>query len=1474
MTPSAGSSPVVARRGVLLLVVLSLLTLFMLLGTTFLVLSSRARTTARAYLRLAEDQTRTADGYGPFLREAAMQVIRGTSRPNSAVKFHDLLGDRYGIDGGQEFLIGDPHLVAGDQVLGFQLRVNNGNETNKVLEPGAPANRTGQVLTFLEPPLAGTSLRIITSLDQANLDSNFVYVLKPAKLADAASLDETRVWINHRDFSGTGLTPAGANWGQVEGRPVGSSNEGYDAADSQNLAIQIPKNRSFGPLGAPVAVPEDIDADGDGEKDSIWLDLGIAPFSMPDRTLVKPLFAIKCIDLGGRVNLNVHGSPAHLTDPPAANNPGIVKSGSEVPQLRPGLGFTPLDVRLDRVIDARGLERVLQGSPATTRSQPGPIERRVPAMVGRYGGPLDRSAAADAVPLALVPRLRGVDPDPAQGLYAGGPSDFWSRVSVAIDPWGKPLYQAQQGMAGADVRMPPSDLDLTRPRICAPVFGELQGALASLDQPYTPVEMEALLRPYDFDNAAILPQRLLATALDLGQLDTFRNSCTTESWDTPAVIGGVPEFIGSDAVSRSNFDPDLVGGLRMDLNRPIGDGVANPDRQRLLPFGRPIGMPLQPGEQDDKQSRDAGLLARQVFAWHLYNVLISLESVEAAANQVAQPARLALAAGSWAGNKFQPREPTLDITDHNDKVLAQWAVNVVDFMDSDSIMTPFRFKPGTGWKNVVWGCEAPDLMITETLALHDRGIADTDKDTATQKKVGNQPGDDNDWDQVRRPRGSLFVELYRVRGAPPGGRLPRELYEQNNSLDLGKRPTANATEPIWRLAIQAPRDAGDDLFSDLQKEPDTEWLSPPDTGDDRVGKRQSVDRFVWFSGQAPSGNGPGKVKPTNTYVRKAGNAVLEQHQHLVVGPRRETPLGDAKDADEPSPQKIVLDPTGSVRVTNLDGDETANASARVCLVELAKIENNVKGGSGLNVSEPLGGLSDKYYDGDDGFYDPPKDSPFEETMPPSLLAQGTHANVSTVFLQRLADPTRPHEPDSSKLGWNPYVTVDFMPIDLHVFNGSAAEQESYGINRPPPHPDVDWHFHTRQRGLGTDKAGKPLGSGLKQPTPFNNGAAAAGKQPPLTANPWIPVWPGEAGNPPGERQKTPDEAKAFFGYTLNHPDGEPDTCPRHTLGSWNISFGGVGDNGQPTMPFPWIVWNDRPFASPYELLLVPRTPPGRLLTNYRNPSQDPAGNRPPLPPGNFDGYGVSPRAGHLLPFTGINDLGGGTNADILSRLFGYVRVMSPFAGTNLVLADRAFDLTKDGPVATRWREPFNVVPTYREPGGINLNTVPPGADGKRIWDAILGLGDGQSPTAGPSWADIEGLRDKQQPLIQPPSSHAGRAGTLLRDKAPDEPLFGPPRIAADPSGSAQYRYEERNTWFAYEPLIKAATHTTTRSEVYAIWITMGFFEASTLREYGSRTGDIRRHRAFYMYDRSIPVGYQPGTDLNVANGILVERLVD
>ncbi len=118
--------------------------------------------------------------------------------------------------------------------------------------------------------------------------------------------------------------------------------------------------------------------------------------------------------------------------------------------------------------------------------------------------------------------------------------------------------------------------------------------------------------------------------------------------------------------------------------------------------------------------------------------------------------------------------------------LAQWAVNVVDFMDSDSIMTPFEYdlypfspkdpstgqfkdlvNPGSGqtwcvdgiiddgsgtvsqddgkpWRGLVWGCERPELLITEVFAFHDRRTEDTDNEAHVQKDDENTLLNDGD----------------------------------------------------------------------------------------------------------------------------------------------------------------------------------------------------------------------------------------------------------------------------------------------------------------------------------------------------------------------------------------------------------------------------------------------------------------------------------------------------------------------------------------------------------------------------------------------------------------------------------------------------------------------------------------------------------------------------------------------------------
>jgi hypothetical protein len=73
-----------------------------------------------------------------------------------------------------------------------------------------------------------------------------------------------------------------------------------------------------------------------------------------------------------------------------------------------------------------------------------------------------------------------------------------------------------------------------------------------------------------------------------------------------------------------------------------------------------------------------------------------------------------------------------------------------------------------------------------------------------------------------------------------------------------------------------------------------------------------------------------------------------------------------------------------------------------------------------------------------------------------------------------------------------------------------------------------------------------------------------------------------------------------------------------------------------------------------------------------------------------------------------------------------------------------------------------------------------------------------------------------------------------------------------------------------------------------VWITVGYFEVESAgtpdttrpdgyqfgAEIGIDQGQIQRHRAFYMVDRSIPVAFEPGENHNVDKAVILRRYVD
>jgi len=67
---------------------------------------------------------------------------------------------------------------------------------------------------------------------------------------------------------------------------------------------------------------------------------------------------------------------------------------------------------------------------------------------------------------------------------------------------------------------------------------------------------------------------------------------------------------------------------------------------------------------------------------------------------------------------------------------------------------------------------------------------------------------------------------------------------------------------------------------------------------------------------------------------------------------------------------------------------------------------------------------------------------------------------------------------------------------------------------------------------------------------------------------------------------------------------------------------------------------------------------------------------------------------------------------------------------------------------------------------------------------------------------------------------------------------------------------------------RLATIATPRSNVFAVWITV------QIQESGSLNATTRHRRMFAVVDRSVPVGYKPGENLNAWDAVRLVRYID
>lgn len=307
-------------------------------------------------------------------------------------------------------------------------------------------------------------------------------------------------------------------------------------------------------------------------------------------------------------------------------------------------------------------------------------------------------------------------------------------------------------------------------------------------------------------------------------------------------------------------------------------------------------------------------------------------------------------------------------------------------------------------------------------------------------------------------------------------------------------------------------------------------------------------------------------------------------------------------------------------------------------------------------------------------------------------------------------------------------------------------------------------------------------------------------------------------------------------------------------------------NGTSLGPFsgltaPWYHWPNRPFISQAELALVP-TGTAATYRVFTDPQ--------------FPKASLIHDNSVVISSSGTSSLG--------NLLLDATYVPSRFSGNTLPIAasllDRVgFDVLWSGSTQlSKWREP----------GKVNINTIATGTTGGAsvdeadiVWSVVMGGTTTPNPFAGTP-------RRRTQP------ANPGGPGVPATPAKPGSPAIpgNPPKsighllsLSSTTSSVAHYSIHETgsaalagtsgsggsrhlNPFFTYARAIRLANTATVRSQVFAVWVTVRITDDSP------NAPPPTTKRLFAIVDRSIPVGYSPGRDLNVRDMIRVKRHVD
>lgn len=683
------------RRGMLLLLVLLMLALFLGAGAILLTVAARARAAARAAAGVSQQSLLGDSLARDALDKALMAVLRGAvSGTNGSVTVNGnlecILQDKYG----------DPIICSGSLPLG-----SSGPLLPISLSgPGVPsqaARLNGRVLTIRPEPGDGeiSSYRVLAATGTSAL-----ILAPPTAIQRPLPTRSFEVIVNGREF-----TPA------ANGLP-----ESYDAFDDANKWLAQPVLRSgqifyigrssfAGDVdledNAGVPIPGAVDNDGDSVLDGVWISgtggslvTGTVIPSQPSPLGGTISFRVSylILDLDGRVNINAAGIAA---PPGGAYDPPV-----QLPDSPLGMGYGPADIDASllfpRTLPADdGLSPYIRGTAATgiwailsqggTPSAPIPssaTQRRRPPIVGAIQGRYGRDGR---------PGMAGDDTDANQRSAPTGDRNYQTTVAgtnAVADLQGRlKVYMSGSTMtffrpiAAVDGLDDPYEMRLDGDaRRTGAIRSGSAATTVSDDSPYTFGELEPVLRPYDTD-AQQLPQRLAAVLGD--QAQQARSIITTDSWTAPVLSGTAGRRIEDFMAAL----PVITGSAAW----TSGSIPLSPDTAIGLKF-------------DINRSGSTSAQAQE-YCKGLFTLAVALGATGTAA--------------------------------------AQWAANVNDFRDADSVFTRFEYdpNPSDGWSppsgSVVWGTERPELVINALTSIGGNvSVVLRHPARSVELKTGNTPG--------------------------------------------------------------------------------------------------------------------------------------------------------------------------------------------------------------------------------------------------------------------------------------------------------------------------------------------------------------------------------------------------------------------------------------------------------------------------------------------------------------------------------------------------------------------------------------------------------------------------------------------------------------------------------------------------------------------------------------------------------------